>query len=85
MLPFTFIGTNMLYNFVTELSLCKSIAQTFPFFSDEFIVLQLVLSACVAAVQCRPVIHNWETLFFFSSGIMDCMLLTFENRVPLMR
>ena len=32
-------------------------------------------------VKCRPILHH---LFFWSSGIMDCLLFTFENRVALM-
>jgi len=44
-----------------------------------------VLSACVAAVKCRPVLHHCViNLFFWSSGTIDC-LFTFENGVPLMR
>jgi len=31
----------------------------------------------VAAVQCFPVLHHCVDIFFWSSGIMDCMLLTF--------
>jgi len=34
-----------------------------------------LFSACVAAVQCHPVSHH--CVFFWSSGIMDCMLFTF--------
>jgi len=45
------------------------------------------VSACVAAVKSRPVLHHCVVRFFWSSGIMECtcMLFTFENRVPLMR
>jgi len=38
-----------------------------------------VLSALVAAVKCRSVLHHSAVLFFWPSGIMDCMLFTFEN------
>ena len=44
--------------------------------SVEFNLLQLMFSACVAAVKCRIVLHNCEVLFFWSS---DCMLFTFES------
>jgi len=46
-----------------------------------------VLSACVAAVKSRPVLHHCVVIFFCSSEIMECtcMLFTFENGVPLMR
>jgi len=47
--------------------------------------LQLVLSAYVAPVKCRPVLHHCVVIYFWSSGFMECMLFTFENRVPLMR
>ena len=30
-------------------------------------------------------LHHCVVIFFWSSGIMDCMLFTFENKVPLMR
>jgi len=40
-----------------------------------------VFSACVAAVKCRPVLHHCVVIFFRSSGVMDSMLFTFENRV----
>jgi len=39
----------------------------------------------IFVVKCRPVIHHCAVLFFWSSGVMDCMLFTFENRVPVMR
>jgi len=42
-----------------------------------------VLSACVAAVKCRPVLYHRVVIFAWSSGIIDCMLFTFKNRVPL--
>jgi len=50
-------------------------------------VLQLLFSACVAAVKSRPVLHRCVVIFFWSSGIMECtcMLFTFENGVLLMR
>jgi len=41
-----------------------------------------VLSACVAAVKCRPVLHHCVVIFFWSSGTIDC-LFTFENGVSL--
>jgi len=40
-----------------------------------FIILQLLLSACVAAGKCRPVLHHCVEIFFWSSRIMDYMLL----------
>jgi len=49
-----------------------------------FNLLQLVLSACVTAVQSHSVLHNCAVVLFWSSVIMDCFLFTFENRVPLM-
>ena len=47
----------------------------------------MVLSACVAAVESRPVLHHCVVICFWSSGIMECtcMLFTFENGVLLMR
>ena len=54
----------------------------FPF--HQLNLLQLVFSACVAAVKCRRVLHRCVVIFFWSSGIMDCMWFTFENRVLLM-
>jgi len=56
-----------------------------PFIS--LLLLQLVLSACVAAVKSRPVLHHCVVIFFWSSGIIKCtcMLFTFENGVLLMR
>jgi len=38
-------------------------------------LLQLVLSACVAAVKGRPVLHHCVDIFFWSSGIIDCMFV----------
>jgi len=32
--------------------------EVFPFFSDKLYLLQLVLSACVAAVKCRDVLQH---------------------------
>jgi len=45
------------------------------------------VSACVAAVKSRPVLHYCVIIIVWSSGIMECtcMLSTFENGVPLMR
>jgi len=55
-------------------------------FNTERVVLcNLVLDACVAAVKCRPVFHHFVVIFFWSSGIMECALFTFENTVPLVR
>jgi len=53
----------------------------------DYYLLQLLFSACVAAVKSRPVLHYCVVIFFWSSGIMECtcMLFTFENGVPLMR
>jgi len=55
--------------------------------SLEYYLLQLVFSACVAAVKSHPVLHHWVVIFFWSSGIMvcTCMWFTFQNGVPLMR
>ena len=33
------------------------------------------------SMQCRPVLHQNAVTFFWSFGIMDCMLLTYENGV----
>jgi len=57
--------------------------RTFPCIRLIYL-LHLVLSVWVAAVKCRPVLHHNSVVIFFWSGIMDCMLFTFENRVPLM-
>ena len=50
-------------------------------------LLQLLFSACVAAVKSRTVLHHCVVIFFWSSGIMECtcMLFTFKNGVLLMR
>jgi len=40
-----------------------------------------VFSARVAAVKCRPVLRQCVVIFFWFSGIMHCMLLTFESGV----
>ena len=55
--------------------------------SVKYYLLQLVFSACVAAVKSRLVLHHCVVILFWSSGIMECtcMLFTFENGVPLMR
>jgi len=52
-----------------------------------YYLLQLVFSACAAAVKGRPVLHHCVVIFFWSSGSMECtcMLFTFENGVLLMR
>ena len=50
----------------------------FPFISF-FNLLQLVLSVCVTAVQCHPVLHHRVVIY-----IMEYVLIIFENRVPLM-
>jgi len=34
-----------------------------------------VLSACVAAVKCRPVLHHCVVIFFWSSGTIDCLFI----------
>jgi len=47
------------------------------------VLLQLVFSACVAAVKCGPVLHHCVVLFYWFSGIMDCMLFTLEIGIPL--
>ena len=41
-----------------------------------------VFSACEAVVKCRPFFHHCVVIFVWSSGILECMLFTFENRVP---
>jgi len=56
-----------------------------PFYSEKNNLLLLVFSACVATVKCRRALHHDVLFFFWPSGIMDCMLFIFENRVPLMR
>jgi len=43
----------------------------------------LVFSGCVVAVKCRPILYHCVDIFFWSFGIMNCMLFTFENRVLL--
>ena len=53
-------------------------------FSTTPLIGSCVISACVAAAQCRPVLHYFVVILLWFSWIMDCMLLTFDNRVPLM-
>jgi len=55
--------------------------------SVKYYLLQLVFSACVAAVKSRPVLHHCVVMFFWSSGTMECacVLFAFENGVLLMR
>ena len=43
-----------------------------------------MLNACVAVFKCRPVRFHCVILFW-SSIIIECLLFTFENRVPIMR
>jgi len=47
----------------------------------------MLLSACVATLTSRSVLHHCVVIFFWSSRIMEyiCMLFTFENGVALMR
>ena len=45
----------------------------------------MMFSACDGGCKMRPIPHHCVLIFFWSSGIMDGMLFTFENRVPLMR
>ena len=53
--------------------------ESFSLFSVEFNLLQLMFSACVAAVKCRPVLHQCVVIFFLSSGIMDCICLIWKK------
>jgi len=48
-------------------------------------VSEQTFSARVSAVKYRSVLHHCVVIFFWSLGIMDCMVITFENRVPVMR
>ena len=57
------------------------LANDFPFFSDKTNLPQLVSCAWVAAVKGRPVLHRCVVIFVWSTGIMDCMLFWFKNRV----
>jgi len=41
-----------------------------------------VFSVCVGAVKCCAILHHCVVIFFWSSGSMDCMLITFE--VPML-
>jgi len=43
--------------------------------SVYFILLQLVLSSCVTAVKCRPILYHSVVIFFWSSGTIDCMFV----------
>ena len=43
--------------------------------SVQYNLLQLVLSACMTAVKCRPVLHHCVVIFFWSSEIIDCMFV----------
>ena len=53
--------------------------------SQDHICDWILMSACVAVVKSRPVLHHCVVIFFWSSWIMacTCMLFTFENGVPL--
>jgi len=42
-------------------------------------------SLIVAAGKCRHVLHYFVGIYFWSAGIIDCTLFTFENSIPLMR
>ena len=57
------------------------IPEEFSFNHINFNLLQLMLSACVAAVKCRPVTHHCIYICW-SPMIIDCMLLTFEKKTP---
>jgi len=41
-------------------------------FLVQFYLLQLVFSACVAAIKCRPVLHHCVAILFWSSWIVCC-------------
>ena len=47
-------------------------------FKQMYELIQLVFSACVAAVKSRPVLHHCVVIFVWSSEIMECtcMLLS---------
>jgi len=51
----------------------------------QYNIIKLDLGACVAAEKCRSVLYHCVIVFFWSPGIIDSMLFTFENRVQLMR
>jgi len=42
-------------------------------------------SACVVAVKMSPRTTSFYSFIFLVLGVMDCMLFTFDNRVPLLR
>jgi len=41
--------------------------------------LWMCLSSCVGDLKCRPMLHRCVVIFFWSSGIMDCMLIWFTK------
>ena len=54
----------------------------FPLYVVEFNLLQWVLSACVAAVNCRPLLHHCAVYFSVPQGswIACCLHLKIELR-----
>jgi len=52
------------------------------YLSDYFKVLQLVFSVCEVTVKCRPVLHHYVITYFWSSGIMGCILFTLVEGSP---
>ena len=47
-------------------------------FPVELYFLQLVFRICVAAVHCRPILHQCGVILCWSSVIMDCICLHLE-------
>ena len=41
--------------------------------------LWMCLSSCVGAFKCHPTLHRCVVIFFWSTGIMNCMLIWFTK------
>ena len=50
--------------------------QLHPLIDNE---CQIWLSSCVGGFKCRPTLHRCVVIFFWSSGIRNCMLIWFTK------
>jgi len=76
-LDFSIFSSLIRSDFVAHVSVTGTV-YTYSSFIFASVATQLL-----AAVKCCHVLLYCVVIFFWSSGILDCMLNTFENRVPL--
>jgi len=55
------------------------------FLFSQLNIIRLILSASVAAVKCRPVLHHCVVIIFLVIRAHGLYLFTFENRLSLIR